>query len=565
LARTQLGGGFAAGDWWRYTNGGMPFVYTYPPGLPKVTAWLSGWTGAHHAEVFHTLGALGLMLGPVAVFGLGWFCWRKVGAALVSALLYSLVSPAALVFGMFRADAGPMWGVRRLQTLLVYGETPHVAALALVPLGWLCFGAVLRGGSMTWAVGLVLVAVGVALTNSYGLIALVVGCALWLPWGSWRGRFVAGGCAVVAYALVAGWWPWELVRTVVENTRAMTSGHGAEWAVLAVVMVGVFVAGRKLDAALRWSLLLAVFFTGVVGLAVVRQENLLFHAYRYQHEFDLAWALVVGYVLTRLRVPGVLLAVVGLGLLAWNTKASWEAVREGKPEEAVVWQVARVFEEQFPGHRVMASGSAAFWLNEFTEMEQLSGGHDPMAINRAQQVAVYTIYTGQNAGARDAEVSELWLRAFNVGAIYVPGERTVDPWRPCVNPLKFAGRLPVVWERGDERIYAVPGVKPGLAQAIPEGSVVTKAPAHGLDTGQVERYVVALGTGQLTWAWVGRNKARVKGALARGQVVSVQINYHPGWRARANGQPVAVERDGLGLVLLRPRCGECEIELEFAN
>jgi len=28
---------------------------------------------------------------------------------------------------------------------------------------------------------------------------------------------------------------------------------------------------------------------------------------------------------------------------------------------------------------------------------------------------------------------------------------------------------------------------------------------------------------------------------------------------------VAVERDGLGFLLLRPRCEECEIELEFVN
>jgi len=48
-------------------------------------------------------------------------------------------------------------------------------------------------------------------------------------------------------------------------------------------------------------------------------------------------------------------------------------------------------------------------------------------------------------------------------------------------------------------------------------------------------------------------------------VVSVQVNHHPGWRAKANGQPVKVERDGLGFLLLRPRCEECEIELEFAN
>jgi hypothetical protein len=47
-------------------------------------------------------------------------------------------------------------------------------------------------------------------------------------------------------------------------------------------------------------------------------------------------------------------------------------------------------------------------------------------------------------------------------------------------------------------------------------------------------------------------------------VVSVQISYHPGWRARANGQTVPLLRDALGLIWLAPACqGPCELELDY--
>jgi hypothetical protein len=44
----------------------------------------------------------------------------------------------------------------------------------------------------------------------------------------------------------------------------------------------------------------------------------------------------------------------------------------------------------------------------------------------------------------------------------------------------------------------------------------------------------------------------------------VQTGFHAGWRAWANGRPAEVVRDGLGFLLIRPRCsGACEIELTY--
>jgi hypothetical protein len=49
-----------------------------------------------------------------------------------------------------------------------------------------------------------------------------------------------------------------------------------------------------------------------------------------------------------------------------------------------------------------------------------------------------------------------------------------------------------------------------------------------------------------------------------GQVVSIQVSYHPGWHVRAGGQDRTLNRDGLGLMWLQPNCaGPCEIELNY--
>ncbi len=64
--------------------------------------------------------------------------------------------------------------------------------------------------------------------------------------------------------------------------------------------------------------------------------------------------------------------------------------------------------------------------------------------------------------------------------------------------------------------------------------------------------------------WDGFRRAVIRTALGKDQVISIQMNYHNGWHARANGQPLPVLHDGLGFLLLRPQCeGMCEVELTY--
>jgi hypothetical protein len=124
----------------------------------------------------------------------------------------------------------------------------------------------------------------------------------------------------------------------------------------------------------------------------------------------------------------------------------------------------------------------------------------------------------------------------------------------------------VLWKQDGLVMYRVPLREYTLAHVVPEGAIVprTRGSRDGRD---VERYVAALGDPSLpgaTFEWEGRNRIRIRTAPGPGRVVTVQESYHPGWHAAAGGRKREVQRDGLGLMWLRPGCdGPCEVVLDY--
>ena len=172
-----------------------------------------------------------------------------------------------------------------------------------------------------------------------------------------------------------------------------------------------------------------------------------------------------------------------------------------------------------------------------------------------------------NAGQRDGEIAVLWLKAFGAHAITVPGPRSTEAYKPIVNPGKFEGLLPVLWRDGDDVIYSVPQRSASLARVIPVSALVQRAPVHGLDVAPMLPYVAALDDPSLPPAefhWRNLHRATIHARVAADQVILVQTNYHPGWRASVGGAAREVSTDGLGLLVVRPQCnGECDVDLVF--
>jgi hypothetical protein len=76
-------------------------------------------------------------------------------------------------------------------------------------------------------------------------------------------------------------------------------------------------------------------------------------------------------------------------------------------QRSIEYRSAKWVEENLPGERVMMGGSLGNFLNVFTQVPQLSAQPYTTAPNWEEQIAVYTIYRGEDAGERDGEHSLL--------------------------------------------------------------------------------------------------------------------------------------------------------------
>ena len=123
----------------------------------------------------------------------------------------------------------------------------------------------------------------------------------------------------------------------------------------------------------------------------------------------------------------------------------------------------------------------------------------------------------------------------------------------------------MLWEQDDTRICRIAGARPSFAHVIPFEGLAQTQPKNGHDITQVERYVAALEVSTpAEFRWEGSGAATVRAMVQAGHVVSLQVNHHPGWSARANGRRAEIRRDGLGLMVLASDCsGPCDIRLVY--
>jgi uncharacterized membrane protein len=174
---------------------------------------------AHHAA-----GALFYSVGPVALF---LWCYRLSSdriASFAAALLYSLVSPSALLLRSVALDMQSPWRDRRLDTLVRYGDGPHVAALALVPLALIAFDAVLEKGGALRACWAALMLALVVLTNWLGAVALALALLSYLlaRFGElrWlRNVAISAGIGLLAYAVASPLIPPSAIADVRRNAQ----------------------------------------------------------------------------------------------------------------------------------------------------------------------------------------------------------------------------------------------------------------------------------------------------------------------------------------------------------
>ena len=207
--------------WFPLWFGGIPYPNTYPPLHPLLVAAEAKLLGLTPALAYHAATAVFYSLGPVTLFWLALRLSGSFGYSFLAALFYSLTSPSAFLIRQVRWEIGGIWHARRLLALVRYGEGPHIAAMALIPLALVLVTIAFEKRRPLWWIAAALGITAVLLTNWIGAFALAFALAAWLlakdgPF-RWRDWLTVIGLGVYGYLLVCPWMPPSTVLRVTGN------------------------------------------------------------------------------------------------------------------------------------------------------------------------------------------------------------------------------------------------------------------------------------------------------------------------------------------------------------
>lgn len=572
--------------WFPLWYGGIPFQNTYPPLHHMLVALVAGLGDLTPALAYHATTAVFFSLGPVTLFLLALRLSRSLAYSFGAALFYSLVSPSAFLISAVRHSVGGLWNPRRLQALVQYGEGPHVASMTLLPLALLLLVLAFEKRRPVWWLLAALGLASVPLTNWLGAAALAMAVAAWLLarqeeawWKTWLKAIAVGICA---YAIASPWIPPSTISNVQAHEKyvggALSSGRWIYAAAAAfVVIVLLWLFWRfKTPVHLRFSIL---FLFPVAVLTLSAEWAGIFFVsqpQRYHLEMEMGLALALAFAAKTLldRVSRNVRVVVACALillcvypaLRYRNYAR-RLVRPIDVRETIEYREAQWFGAHMNGRRVFAHGSVGFFLNVFTNTPQYAGGFDQGVINPVWPHVHYQILSGDNAGDEEGQIALLWLRAYGVDAVSVSGPHSKESFKPFRNPRKFDEILPELWRDGDDVIYEVPRRSRSLAHVIRREDLPARQPENGLDVGPVRPYVAALENPALPLAemsWRNHHAATISADMTRDQNLSVQVSYHPGWRASINGRSRRVYEDHLGQIVIEPRCdGRCTVDIHY--
>ena len=577
IAIAQLAGGsWWRASWWPYWDGGMPFEFTYAPLIPALAAACAKLLDVPASQGFHIVNGAIFCLGPATLYVFAWRMSSSPVYSFAAAAVYMLTSPSQLVM----PDSGfawrHLWDARRLYVSFVWDETPHMAALALLPMALLALHTTVRTRSGAAFLRACAAITPMLLANAFGATMLALAWPAYAlsvqPEHRRRALLVLPLAGVISAVLAAPWLPPSLWLAILRNARAMPESRwtATSWAALAFVAAGFSVLHYLLRRAHASQLLhFASLFAWIVGSIALLYRYLDWHflpqSGRYLIEWEWAMAIVAVFALRPVleRSPIQLRAMLCFGLLALayqqvvTQQRFLKVILQEKPIEATVeHQAARWIEQHLPGKRVMLAGSMAQWTNAFSRVQQFRGGSYPTAFNPVQQHASETVMwlSKENFGGGLA-----WLTAFGVDAVAVPGKHSPEFWKPFESPQVFE-QLPLLWRERGTTIYGVQPRSSSLARVVPAALVIRET-ASGAD--RIIPFTASLQPAK--FEWLDHNRARIRADLPEGWGISIAINYHPGWNARLGSEAISVRPDGLGLIWLESSrlYGPCVVELEY--
>jgi hypothetical protein len=475
-------------------------------------------------------------------------------------------------------DVNPIryWSSLRFYGAAVWDDLPHHAAVCLLPLAllflWRSFET-RRPRDYVLATLSIAAAVSASVFGATGL-ALAVACMLAaFPREQLRANLlVTAAIAGAAYLIVCPFLSPSIVATIRANQQRAPEDAWSPRSLIGVAIVFTgfaliaLVLGRlRAPRHVRFFALFAFVATSIPLLDSYANLHFIPQPNRYTSEMELALAMLLCVVLAAAwsRIPRkIAISLIALFLAIAVERVppflrfTQESTRAVDIRQTFEYGMARWFESNFSGQRIMVPGSTAQWLNAFKDTPQLSGASFSTTPNWNQQEAMRVILTSLRPPQTDDAI--LWLKTFGVQAVTAGGRKTPEFWRG-VSSTKFDYALPILWREQDTTVYRVPQRSPSLAHVVPTAAA-----------GDLRRYAAALDDLALPLAdfrWRSFRRATIDtAAIGPGQSISVQICYHPGWHATVNGRSASTRRDGLGFLLIDAQCaGACHVDLTYTG
>jgi len=602
--------------------GGFPFHYVYTPILPYFLALLNFlWPSISIARWYRIVTALAYGLGPVTLYFLVKYLFKRQLTAMAAALIYSVAPSISYSIPEVNRTATSFHSAPwRLIVLTVYGEGPHVFGLALIPLAVVSFIETLRRPRLRNYVVTSFAIAAVVLLNLIAAYALaMILAAVWLSEAILADatRKLKAGlfCVVSSYGLSAFQYDVSFISVLLasgsvqpESKIRLPEIPSVLLVLLVVVSIFVFMSvvrffhrKPKFQLAFLCLLWFSTFFTLPLGWYYYGL-NLAPQSIRYIPELDMISAILFAALFTnaydnlldwrfassgeatavrwRRKMFRLSLIVIFLILLLGasvsfirTTLPSDRQFRFGSPladpdsldmnetpeKEIATWLASHVKDE-----RVYATGSISFWLDVFSDVSQLRGGADHAGTNPWWADLTYQINKGSNGS-----LAILWLKAFNIRYVVVDYPDAATPYKDYLYPRKFEGLLLERYSYKSFRIFEVPLADARLIQVVSMGDASSLKPIESIfDEPNLLAYVTlveqqVVGT-ELSYRVESPDKiiVNVRNSTTDTAIL-VKMTYDERWMPSLHQERVPIMVLGPEFMVLMPkRSGDYEVQLE---
>jgi len=466
---------------------GFPFYLFYNPLLPFLLAALHALTSIDLSYLYRILTGIAYITAPLTLYLFVKYLTRKEFPAILAALAFStpsnfLVFVSSNVWEDIQTYGFVPW---RLIGLTVYGQGPHIIALALLPLASLFFIHTLKYPNLKYYVLTGIATAAVALTHwpSFIVLILMEGALLFseiVIGQTLRKVKTAFFCWVLAYGFAAFWLnPAFLARSytlggqeIIANWVKLIPISFVVLPVTVTVLFLIFDRRPRLQpflVSLLWFLIpfLIVAAYNVYGKALIPKPDFL--APELAMNFAILVAVTLSVFLTvflrilRWKLNERVYAIANLSsfvfvigifiyLASLTAPTSWKLTApQSEITQTTPYQIAQQLAHQRRGGRVLVYGENALWLNVFSDLPQVNGFSELGNNHPYWEKGIEEVRKNQ-----DPKTVLAWLAALNVKYLVVPKNEA----------QKYANFLKKERQIGDQVIFVVPLKNPSLVKVV---------------------------------------------------------------------------------------------------